>query len=46
MASWGITSESQARAQAAYDRKNPVDPEPEIYAGYYQAADQGRDCKN
>jgi hypothetical protein len=24
MASWGITSESQARAQAAYDRKNTV----------------------
>ena len=24
MASWGITSESQIRAQAAYDRKNTV----------------------
>ena len=24
MASWGITSESQVRAQAAYDRKNTV----------------------
>jgi len=24
MASWGITSESQARAQAAYDRENTV----------------------
>ena len=24
MASWGITSDSQVRAQAAYDRKNTV----------------------
>jgi len=23
-----------------------VDPEPEIYAGHNQAADQGRDCKD